>query len=68
MTDLERAVELRTDVTMNCDRCIEKVKATKSVICWYGCQHFQCDDCAKATSEEARNGFEVEALADEWVQ
>jgi hypothetical protein len=34
-----------------CDRC-DDAEAVVTVVCWYGCEHRQCEDCAAATRQE----------------
>lgn len=36
-----------------CDRCILPTPGTRRVVCWYGCEHWQCDRCASATETDA---------------
>lgn len=36
-----------------CDRCILKSVASVIVVCWMGCRHNQCNDCAQITKQEA---------------
>jgi len=36
---------------IRCDRC--PADATTEVVCWYGCTHQQCDECAAQTAKEA---------------
>lgn len=36
----------------SCDRCESSNPGERNVVCYFGCAHWQCEDCARATESE----------------
>lgn len=45
-----------------CGRC-DRVKAERRVVCYWGCPHNLCEECAKFTEAEREKGLAEDAKA-----